>query len=68
MGEAILKAQELREITGLSRDADIRRLLEGQGIACFDGKNGIWTTYELIQLAGKVKLGLVKRDESESLL
>lgn len=55
----VLKRHDLSRITGFARDADIRRCLENQGVVVFDGKNGIWTTSALIELAGKVRLGLV---------
>ena len=60
---AALKTEALRELTGYTRDADIRRCLEKQGIVFFEGKDGPWTTEALIELAGRVKLGLVKPDE-----
>lgn len=63
MADAILKHDELVEITGYTRDGDIRRCLEKQGIPVFDGKDGVWTTLNLIDLAGKVRLGLVKPDD-----
>lgn len=58
----IVDTEQLQQITGLRRAADIRRRLEKQGIACFDGKDGPWTTLELIKVAGMVKMGLIPRD------
>lgn len=62
---AVIKAPELRELTGKTRDADIIRFLNKQGIVCFPGKDGPWTTTDLIELAGRVKLGLEKSDPAK---
>lgn len=64
----ILKAEQLRELTGFSRDADVRRCLESQGIVVFDSKAGPWTTQHLIELAAKVKLGLAANENKQPLL
>lgn len=64
----ILKAEQLREITGFTRDADVRRCLETQGVAVFDSKAGPWTTLDLIELAGKIKLGLAANNDKQPLL
>ena len=62
MAESIIKAEVLRDLLGYPRDADVRRCLERQGIAVFESKAGPWTTLDLIEFAGKVKLGLVKAE------
>jgi hypothetical protein len=66
--DGVLNAEELRALLGVERDADLRRRLERQGIQCFDGRNGIWTTLELVNLAGKRKLGLVDPSNDNSML
>lgn len=71
MADSILKCEQLKDALGLeptAQNAAVKRRLESQGIACFDGKDGVWTTYGLIELAGKVKLGLHKPENTESLL
>ena len=44
----IVITEELREITGFKRAADIEKCLEKQGIRFFHGKCGPWTTLDLI--------------------
>lgn len=64
-----LTAEQLRALTGYRRDADVIRCLREQGVAVFTGKNGPWTTQALLELAGRVQLGLEKnKDEGESML
>jgi hypothetical protein len=65
--EGVLNADELRVLTGLDRDADIQRVLRKQGILCFPGKDGPWTTLELVNLAGRRQLGL-EEDSGQSML
>lgn len=66
--EGVLNAEELRTLTGLERDADIRKHLRKQGILCFPGKDGPWTTLDLVNLAGRRQLGLVESDNDNSML
>ena len=66
--EGVLNAEELRALTGLVRDADIQRHLRKQGILCFPGKDGPWTTLELVNLAGRRQLGLAENDNDKSML
>lgn len=66
--EGVLNAEELRILTGMERDADVRRKLERQGIMCFDGRNGIWTTMDLVKLAGMRKLGMAESSNDQSML
>ncbi len=47
----VLGADELKEITGYQRTSDVERCLESQGIRFFHGKNGPWTTIDLINAA-----------------
>jgi len=69
MAESVLKLDKLRELTHLKRPADIRRRLERDGIVCFGEGDSIWTTYDIINLAARVKLGLIKQaEEYDSIL
>lgn len=52
---AIINSEVLKELTGISQEAALRRALEKQGIKLFEGKKGPWTTVGLIELAGKPK-------------
>lgn len=61
----ILTAEQLQNITGFKREADVIRCLREQGIVVFVGKNGPWTTQALIELAGRVKLGLENPDPAK---
>lgn len=49
---SIVTCDELQMITGYSRPADISRTLREQGIKVFVGRNGPWTTLDLINSAG----------------
>jgi len=62
MNEDILTSAALKEITGYKRDGSLKSFLEGQGIAVFEGKNGIWTTMELVNRAGLNKMELFTVD------
>lgn len=46
-----LNFQQLQELTGYERPSDIMRNLEKQGIAYFVGKDGPYTTVELLRIA-----------------
>lgn len=48
MVNGVLSAADLRAITGYERDGDVRRCLSEQGIRFFWGKEGVWTTIDLI--------------------
>jgi hypothetical protein len=56
--EGVVTTDELRAVTGINRIAALRKHLEREGIAYFNGKEGPWTTPELLELAGKMKLGI----------
>lgn len=66
--EGVLNAEELRALMGLERDADLRKHLHKQGIPCFMGKSGLWTTLELVNLAGRRQLGIAENDNDKSML
>ena len=62
----LVNADQLREITGYTLDGPMKSALEKQGIACFYGKNGPWTTIDLVNIAGMRKLGIdISSDENE---
>jgi hypothetical protein len=54
----IVDAEQLQKITGYRRAGPMVMHLRGQGIHCFDGPNGPWTTMEIITAAGLNHLGL----------
>ncbi len=47
----VVSTEELKEITGFQRSGDVEKCLESQGIRFFHGKNGPWTTLDLINAA-----------------
>lgn len=53
---SILEAADLLRITGYQRIADAVRCLQRQGIHVYFGKNGPWTTVELVNAAGGIQL------------
>lgn len=58
MTDGILNSAALKKITGYKREGSLKPFLEKQGIAVFDGKNGIWTTMELVNAAGLSKMSI----------
>jgi len=64
--EHILDTAELAKRTGYERPADIARCLRKQGIHVFDGRNGPWTTLELVNYAGGIR-GPAGNDPEEAL-
>jgi hypothetical protein len=48
----ILSFDDLKQVTGYQRRSDIERTLREQGIRVFMGRNGPWTTADLINQAG----------------
>lgn len=57
MVDGILGIEELKAITGFKRAGDIERCLREQGIHAFWGKDGVWTTRELVNAAAGLKPG-----------
>jgi hypothetical protein len=51
---SILTTADLLAITGYDRPGDAARKLRAQGIHVFEGKDGIFTTIELVNAAGGV--------------
>lgn len=60
--DSILDSQTLLRLTNCKREGDCKRVLEAQGIAVFDGRQGIWTTIQLVNAAGMNKMGLLKEE------
>lgn len=60
---SILTCEDLREITGYQRSADIERCLVEQGIKVFRGRLGPWTTIDLINYAGGLRTNIDNDDE-----
>lgn len=51
----VLEFEELQRITGYTRRAEVERTLRSQGIKIFAGRNGPWTTVDLINQAGGIR-------------
>lgn len=51
---AILTTADLMRATGYKRAADMARELRRQGIKLFEGKDGPWTTLDLVNAAGGI--------------
>lgn len=48
----ILDFEALRAATGYQRACDVERCLTKAGIRFFPGKDGVWTTVDLVNAAG----------------
>lgn len=68
MLHGILKTDELLEVTGYNRRADLERCLTQQGVRYFWGKDGPWTTLDLINAAGGLKAGGDSESYQEGIL
>lgn len=55
-GERILEFEDLQRITGYTRRSDVERSMRAQGIKLFLGRKGPWTTIDLINDAGGIKV------------
>jgi len=55
MLNGVLTTAHLIETTGYQRPADIERCLREQGVRYFWGKDGPWTTIDLVNAAGGLK-------------
>ena len=51
---SVLSTDALKDITGYERAGDVERCLKKQGIRIFYGRNGPWTTLDLINAAGGI--------------
>ena len=47
----VLNTDELKKITGFKQSGAIEKCLRDQGVRYFHGKNGPWTTLDLINAA-----------------
>ena len=54
----IVDTKKLLEVTGYESRGDMKNNLLKQGIVCFEGKDGPWTTLGLINMAGMQKMGI----------
>jgi|TARA_R110000803_G_scaffold77575_1_gene142443 hypothetical protein len=64
----IVNLEKLKAITGFKRDADISKCLKKQGIQCFSGRKGTWTTIGLIEKAGVVSINVPKFEPAIEIL
>jgi len=55
MLDGFLTTEDLKALYRYERAGDIERCLRKQGIHYFDGKDGPWTTRELVNAAGGIK-------------
>lgn len=62
MRGSVLETADLLAITGYARAGDAARCLRAQGIRVFDGKDGPWTTLELINAAGGLQAPVAQSD------
>lgn len=53
----VLPFADLAAAYGYSRAADVRRCLTRDGIRYFEGKDGPWTTLDLVNAAGGLRAG-----------
>lgn len=60
---AVLSCEDLKEITGYQRPAEVARCLREQGVHVFNGRTGPWTTVDLINRAA----GLAPASNSDTL-
>lgn len=61
----IIDTQKLLAVTGYESCGDMKNNLLKQGIVCFDGKDGPWTTLSLINMAGMQKMGISMDDKDD---
>lgn len=56
MGNAseIITAEDLQQVTGYTRVADVERCLQKNNIRYFHSRRGVWTTLSLINAAGGI--------------
>ncbi|ROZ80931.1 DUF4224 domain-containing protein [Pseudomonas neustonica] len=52
----VLEFEELQRITGYTRRADVEKTLRAQGIRIFAGRKGPWTTIDLVNQAGGLRV------------
>ena len=54
-GVGLVSTEELLAVTNFENVGPMKKKLEKQGIKLFDGKDGPWTTLDLINAAGGIK-------------
>ena len=64
----IVNLEKLKASTGFKRDSDISKCLKKQGIQCFSGRKGTWTTIGLIEKAGVVSINAPKFEPAIEIL
>lgn len=47
----IVEHADLQKLTGYSRLADVEACLSRQGVRCFRGRHGLWTTVDALNRA-----------------
>ena len=68
MKDQFVNLDALKAITGFKRDSDISKCLKKQGIKCFSGRKGTWTTIGLIEKAGVVSINVPKFEPAIEIL
>lgn len=48
----LVSIEDLKEVMGYERSGDVEKKLIGCGVHVFPGKNGPWTTVDLLNAAG----------------
>lgn len=64
----VLTTDDLKKITSYERAGDVEQCLKKQGIRFFLGKNGPWTTIDLINAAGGLRPIELPKTASEGIL
>jgi hypothetical protein len=62
MNKSLLTTAQLLAATGYKRAGDMAAALRRQGIHLFEGKDGPWTTIELVNAAGGLLPAPVKEE------
>ena len=64
----IINTDDLKQITGYERPGDVEKCLKKQGVRFFFGKNGPWTTLDLINAAGGLCPAQLPKTASDGIL
>jgi|TARA_R110001599_G_scaffold5525_1_gene27786 hypothetical protein len=56
MNDQFVTFDALKHLTGYKRDSDVSKCLTKQGIVCFAGRKGPWTTIGLIEQASELSI------------
>lgn len=65
MSSSILTTADLKAATGYERAADIERCLRTQGVRYMRGKDGPWTTVDLVNAASGLRQNKAEADRYE---